>query len=102
MSAASESGQSSLTEWFFSFISSQSHIVVTLVFPEPDVLCAAKLLKKYVSLVCYHVSEVLQLATRTAARCHKHFALVAKIVAEDISGKILTNNNLRAHRFVRF
>lgn len=62
-------------------------MALLFVFPEADVLCAAKLLKKYVSLVCYHVSEVLQLSTRIAARCLKHFVLVARIIADDISGR---------------
>jgi hypothetical protein len=66
---------------------------VNFVFPEADILCAAKLLKKYVSLVSYHVSEVLQLSTRIAARSNKHFALVSRIIADDISGECLKHTS---------
>ena len=63
-------------------------ISLSVLFLEADVICAAALLKKYISLVCYHISEVLQLALREATRSQKHFAAVFKIISADICGMI--------------
>jgi len=57
-----------------------------LLFSESDLICAATILKKYISLVCYHVSEVLQVASHTAARSQKHFVLVARIISDGVCG----------------
>jgi E3 ubiquitin-protein ligase HERC2 len=47
------------------------------------------LLKKYCSLLCSHVSDVLPLATNLASYSSKHFAAVARIIKHDISGVLL-------------
>ena len=48
-------------------------------------------MRKYLTLLCAHVADVLPLAASLAAYSSKHFALVAKIVLKDVSGKLQLN-----------
>lgn len=53
-----------------------------------EVVAASSLLKKYISLVCYHVTEVLNVATTILTASQKCFKTFAGILASDISGNV--------------
>ena len=57
---------------------------------DAEVVGAAAILKKYVSLICFHASEVLRLAVCVGSQSYQHFALVAQLLADDISGQLET------------
>ena len=44
-------------------------------------------MKKYVSLLCSHIADVLPVAASLATYGGKHFSVIAKIVSKDVSGK---------------
>ncbi len=58
------------------------------LFSEPDLLGAGSLLRKYLSLICGHVSDVMPVACALAVYSSKHFTTVARIITSDVTGKI--------------
>lgn len=48
---------------------------------------AANLLRKYCSLLCSHVTDILPVAASMAAISTKHFSLVCKIISKDVTGE---------------
>ncbi len=75
---------------FFSFalavacIASQS--ASNSLFAEVELLGAGSLLRKYVSLICSHVCDVMPVASALAVHSSKHFSTVAKIITQDVTG----------------
>lgn len=58
-----------------------------LLVADTEVLGAGSLLRKYVVLVCMHVSDVLPVAASIAASNLKLFPTIANIMQADISGR---------------
>ncbi|CAH1268468.1 HERC2 [Branchiostoma lanceolatum] len=54
-----------------------------------ELLGAGSLLRKYVSLLCIHVADVLPVAASLAAISAKHFAVVSSVLSADLSGVLL-------------
>ena len=54
---------------------------------DAEVCGAGALLRKYMTLLCAHVAEVLPRAASLAALSNKHFAAVAKVITNDVTGK---------------
>lgn len=50
---------------------------------------SGSLLKKYVSLLCNHASDILPLGASLACNSGKHFSLVSKIISSDVTGVLL-------------
>ncbi|XP_021378315.1 E3 ubiquitin-protein ligase HERC2-like isoform X2 [Mizuhopecten yessoensis] len=48
-----------------------------------------QLLRKYVSLLCNHVSDVLQVAVSLSHTSPKHFSVVSKVIRKDVTGILL-------------
>ena len=59
---------------------------------------ASTLLRKYLMLLCAHVADVLPIAASLATCSEKHFALIAQIIAKDVSGMSPSSVNF----FTRF
>lgn len=57
-----------------------------MFYSEPEMLGMGSLLKKYLSLLCAHVTDVVPIATNLASYSSKHFAAVAQIIRQDVSG----------------
>ena len=64
----------------------ESHKQVISSDPDPELLGAGSLLRKYMTLLSAHVADILPIAASLAFHSSKHFALVAKIIARDVSG----------------
>lgn len=47
---------------------------------------AGSLLRKYITLLCNHVSDILPRGASLAANSSKHFSLVSKIIVSDVTG----------------
>jgi E3 ubiquitin-protein ligase HERC2 len=47
---------------------------------------AGVLLRKYVKLLCSHVSDIIPIAASLATTSSKHFSLVSKIIQKDVTG----------------
>ena len=56
-----------------------------------ELLGAGALLRKYVTLLCNHVSDILPIAHSLASTSTKHFTLVSKIIEKDVTGIYLEN-----------
>ena len=54
--------------------------------PDPELLGAGSLLRKYMTLLCAHVADIIPIAASLASYSSKHFALVARIITRDVSG----------------
>ncbi|XP_052796353.1 E3 ubiquitin-protein ligase HERC2-like isoform X2 [Mya arenaria] len=50
---------------------------------------AGSLLRKYSSLLCGHVMDILPLGASLASNSSKHFSLVSKIITSDVTGVLL-------------
>ena len=48
-------------------------------------------MRKYLTLLCAHVAEVLPRAASLAALSNQHFVVVASIIAKDITGMLVTS-----------
>ncbi|KAK3100706.1 hypothetical protein FSP39_024049, partial [Pinctada imbricata] len=56
---------------------------------EAEMLGAGALLRKYVSLLCNHVTTILPRAASLACISSKHFSVVSKIINKDVTGVLL-------------
>jgi len=46
------------------------------------------LLKKYISLLCTHIGDILPVATSIASTGHRHFAEVSRLIEGDLTGTL--------------
>ncbi len=69
---------------------------VVYIVSDPEFLGAGSLLRKYLTLLCAHVSDVLPVAASLAAYSSKHFSIISRIVANDVAG------NSPIHTFVYY
>ncbi|GAB1604494.1 E3 ubiquitin-protein ligase HERC2-like [Argonauta hians] len=56
---------------------------------EADMLSAGSVLRKYMNQLCWHVTDVLPVATSLASRSSKHFTFISEIISEDVTGVLL-------------
>lgn len=61
--------------------------LIVCFYPDCELVAAGSLLKKYLTLLCAHVADVLPIAASLAAYSSSHFCLVAKLITRDVSGK---------------
>uniref|UniRef100_H3B372 HECT-type E3 ubiquitin transferase n=1 Tax=Latimeria chalumnae TaxID=7897 RepID=H3B372_LATCH len=63
----------------------------TCVFSDysPELLGVGSLLKKYIALLCTHISDILPVASSISSTGHRHFAEVSRIVEGDLTGVLL-------------
>ncbi|XP_064637694.1 E3 ubiquitin-protein ligase HERC2-like isoform X2 [Lineus longissimus] len=57
--------------------------------PDPELLGAGSVLRKYIQLVCNYVNDLLPMAASLAGFGSKNFASVARIIEGDVSGVLL-------------
>ncbi|XP_059922232.1 E3 ubiquitin-protein ligase HERC2 isoform X1 [Gadus macrocephalus] len=55
----------------------------------PELLGVGSLLKKYISLLCTHMGDILPVATSIASTGHRHFAEVSRVIEGDLTGVLL-------------
>ena len=53
---------------------------------DPELLGVGSLLKKYISLLCTHMGDILPVATSIASTGHRHFAEVSRVIEGDLTG----------------
>ncbi|XP_052077229.1 E3 ubiquitin-protein ligase HERC2-like isoform X2 [Mytilus californianus] len=73
-------------------------LIVSHIYPHEDSAASEKelelqgagvLLRKYVTLLCNHVSDILPIAASLATTGTKHFSIVSKIIQKDVTGILL-------------
>ena len=57
-----------------------------MLLPDAEICGAGALLRKYLTLLCAHVAEVLPRAASLAALSSKHFVAVSKVISKDVTG----------------
>lgn len=64
------------------------HVIVPGFFliSDSELQGAGSLLRKYITLLCNHVSDILPRGASLAANSSKHFSLVSKIIVSDVTG----------------
>lgn len=62
-------------------------LTIYVLFADQDTVGAESLLKKYISQLCHHASEVLPAASEIAAGGAKHFAAVVAVMRTDVIRK---------------
>ena len=55
-------------------------------FSEPELVGASVLLRKFLTLLCAHVADVLPVAASLASCSHQHFVAVSRIIVKDVCG----------------
>ncbi|XP_031694188.1 E3 ubiquitin-protein ligase HERC2-like, partial [Anarrhichthys ocellatus] len=61
----------------------------SVVFADPELLGVGSLLKKYISLLCTHIGDILPVATSIASTGRRHFAEVSRVIEGDLTGVLL-------------
>ncbi|KAJ8297784.1 hypothetical protein KUTeg_024315 [Tegillarca granosa] len=64
-------------------------VVATVTDTELELQGAGSLLRKYISMLCNHVTDILPVAASLANLSAKHFSVVSKIISKDVTGILL-------------
>ncbi|XP_052278368.1 E3 ubiquitin-protein ligase HERC2-like [Dreissena polymorpha] len=56
---------------------------------DSELLGCGSLLRKYIGLLCNHVTDILPLGSSLASNSGKHFSLVSRIITSDVTGVLL-------------
>ena len=64
----------------------ERNIILSKFISDSELQGAGSLLRKYVSLLCNHITDILPLGASLATISCKHFSLVSKIISSDVTG----------------